>query len=151
MYTAFVWGHPKPESGTIEAPVGRHHKKPTLQAVIEQGRPAITHYETVNHYEFLSKLSITLHTGRTHQIRVHMASIGHHVFGDPSYGGREERLKGFSPEIRLRAAYFLKHLKRQALHAGRLEFTHPMTGKGLCFEVPLPDDMRELEKALDKR
>ena len=80
-----------------------------------------------------------------------MASIGHHVFGDPSYGGREERLKGFSPEIRLRAAYFLKHLKRQALHAGRLEFTHPMTGKRLCFEVPLPDDMRELEKALDKR
>ncbi len=148
MYTSFVWGHPNPESGTIDAPIGRNPKKPVCNTVIENGKPAVTHYETVERYDFLSKLNITLQTGRTHQIRVHLSDIGHHVFGDTSYGGREERLKGFSPDIRLIARRLLKDLARQALHAGRLEFKHPATGEELCFEIPLPDDLKQLEQRL---
>lgn len=147
-YTAFVWGHPEPASGTIEVPIGRHPRKPTYRAVVTSGKPSTTHYETIEHYDFLSKLKITLQTGRTHQIRVHLASIGHHVFGDPSYGGREERLKGFSPDIRLYARRLLENIRRQALHAGRLEFIHPVTGERLCFTAEPPEDIVWLEKAL---
>ncbi|MFC1490761.1 RluA family pseudouridine synthase, partial [Candidatus Latescibacterota bacterium] len=119
IYSAVVWGHPTPEDGTIDAPLGRHPSKGNLQSVIPSGRHAITHYKTTGSYEFLSKLSINLETGRTHQIRVHLAHIGHHVFGDPYYGGREERLKGFSPDVRLTAKKLLKNITRQALHAER--------------------------------
>ena len=150
IYTAFVWGHPHPPSGTIDAPMGRHPRIRTLQAVVPEGRPAVTHYETTHRYSFLSRLNVTLETGRTHQIRVHLASIGHHVFGDPDYGGREERLKGFDPEIRERARRLLKDLDRQALHAGRLEFRHPFTGKEMVFEVDLPEDLKRLKVRLDK-
>lgn len=150
IYTAFVWGHPYPPSGTIDAPIGRHPRIRTLNAVVPDGRPAVTHYETTHRYSFLSQLKVTLQTGRTHQIRVHMAHIGHHVFGDPSYGGREERLKGFDPEIRERARRLLKELNRQALHAGRLEFIHPFTGEELVFEAELPEDMKRIKEKLDE-
>ncbi|MFC1539591.1 RluA family pseudouridine synthase [Candidatus Latescibacterota bacterium] len=150
MYTAVVWGHPDPEEGTIDAPIGRHPVKGILRAVIPSGRNAVTHYKLTERFEFLSKLSITLETGRTHQIRVHLAHIGHHVFGDPNYGGREERLKGFSPEIRLTAKKLLTIIDRQALHAERLEFMHPVTGQELSFKAPIPDDMSKLLTALGK-
>jgi len=148
IYTAIVWGRPEPESGTIEAPLGRHPRKPTLRAVVTDGKPAVTHYETEERYDFLTKLRITLQTGRTHQVRVHLAHVGHHVFGDPTYGGREERLRGFSPEIRQTARRLLGEFDRQALHAGRLEFDHPATGERLRFEIPPPEDFIRLEKAL---
>ena len=148
VYTAFVWGHPDPGSGIIEAPIGRHPKKPTFRAVVRDGKPSVTHYETVERYDFISKLKVNLQTGRTHQIRVHLANIGHHVFGDLSYGGREERFKGFSPDIRMFARHLLENLMRQALHAGRLEFKHPVTGEELCFEVSPPDDLVQLENTL---
>ncbi len=151
IYTAFVWGHPYPESGTIEAPVGRHPKKPTLRAVIEGGKPSITTYTTEARYRFLSKLNVSLGTGRTHQIRVHLSHINHHVFGDPVYGGREERLKGFTPEIRQEARRLLALVPRQALHAGRLEFAHPVTGEAMRFDAPLPEDMKRLEDAITPR
>jgi 23S rRNA pseudouridine1911/1915/1917 synthase len=149
-YTAFVWGYPSPEKSSIDAPVGRHPKIRTLQAAVENGRPAVTHYETTARYRFLSRMSVNLETGRTHQIRVHFAHIGHHVFGDPDYGGREERLKGFSPDIREEARALLRILHRQALHAGRLEFRHPDTGKKLSFHAPLPEDLRRLQEALEQ-
>jgi len=149
IYTVYVWGHPEPQSGTVDAPIGRHPQYRTLQAVVPGGRPSVTRYETVDRYEFTSKLRVTLVTGRTHQIRVHMASIGHHVFGDPTYGGREKRLKGFSPEVREKARYLLKNFSRQALHAGYLAFNHPITGESLSFEVPLPHDLMWLEEALE--
>ena len=148
-YTAFVWGHPDPPNGTIDAPIGRHPHKRTLFTVLRNGKTAVTHYETTAVYEFLSKLKIRLETGRTHQIRVHMAHIGHHVFGDPVYGGREERLKGFSPEVRAKARQLLTKLNRQALHAEQLEFRHPVTDEKLLFEVPLPEDLRLLQRSLD--
>jgi 23S rRNA pseudouridine1911/1915/1917 synthase len=149
IYTAFVWGHPHPPSGTIDAPIGRHPRIRTLQAIVPEGRPAVTHYETTHRYTFLSRLNVTLETGRTHQIRVHLASIGHHVFGDPDYGGREERLKGFDPEIRTRARRLLKEMNRQALHAGLLQFRHPCTDREMVFEADLPGDMKKLGKTLD--
>jgi 23S rRNA pseudouridine1911/1915/1917 synthase len=150
IYTAFVWGHPYPQSGMIDASIGRHPKMRTLKAVVPEGRPAVTHYETTHRYDFLSQVKVTLQTGRTHQIRVHFAYIGHNVFGDPSYGGREERLKGFDPEIRERARRLLKELDRQALHAGRLEFTHPFTGEEMTFEAELPEDMKRVKERLDE-
>jgi len=149
IYTAYVWGHLRPESGAIDAPIGRHPRIRTLQAVIPEGRRALTSYDTIAGYGFLTRLRVTLGTGRTHQIRVHLAHIGHHVFGDPVYGGREERLKGFSPEVREQARLLLRGLGRQALHAGRLEFRHPITGERLTFEAEPPDDLRRLQEALD--
>ncbi|MCD6308021.1 MAG: RluA family pseudouridine synthase [Candidatus Latescibacteria bacterium] len=148
VYTAYVWGRPDPPDGTIDAPIGRHPAKPTLKAVVEGGRPSVTHYETVACYDFLTKLLVTLETGRTHQIRVHLSGIGHHVFGDPSYGGREERLGGFRPEYRQVARRLLADLDRQALHAGTLAFRHPVTGEHHTFTTPLPPDLLRLEKAL---
>ncbi|MFA6472861.1 MAG: RluA family pseudouridine synthase [Candidatus Latescibacterota bacterium] len=150
IYTAFVWGHPHPQSGTVDAPIGRHPNIRTLKAVDPEGRPALTHYETTHRYAFLSQLEVSLETGRTHQIRVHMAHIGHHVFGDPSYGGREDRLKGYDPEIRERARRLLKELDRQALHAARLEFVHPFTGKEMVFEAEFPADMKRIKEKLDE-
>jgi 23S rRNA pseudouridine1911/1915/1917 synthase len=149
IYMAFVWGRPDPESGEIDAPIGRHPRIRTLNAVVPGGRRALTRYETIARYRFLSRLRVTLGTGRTHQIRVHLAHIGHHVFGDPCYGGREERLKGFDSEIRNRARALLRLLPRQALHAGRLEFRHPFTGEFLTFQATLPDDLARLLEALD--
>ena len=148
-YTAFVWGHPDPDSGTIDAPIGRHPKNRKLKAVAEGGRPSMTYYETTARYEFITRLEVTLRTGRTHQIRVHLSSIGHHVFGDPDYGGREKRLRGFSHEVRLRAAVYLKRVTRQALHASRLVLAHPVTGKQLVCEAPLPSDLAWLQEQLD--
>jgi len=149
VYYAFVWGHPAPESGSIDAPLGRNPKNRIQQAVVQNGRHSVTHYSTLARYEFLTKLEVILETGRTHQIRVHTAHIGHHVFGDPVYGGRENRLKGFSPEIRAKARFLLKSIERQALHAARLAFDHPITGKALAFEAPFPDDLAWLQEMLD--
>lgn len=149
-YTAIVWGHPEPQSGTVDAPIGRHPRKGTLQTVISSGKSAITHYRLTNSYEFLSKLNVTLETGRTHQVRVHLAHIGHHVFGDHYYGGREERLKGFSPDIREKAKQLLKNINRQALHAEQLEFVHPITGEELSIEASFPEDICVILDALEK-
>mgnify|MGYP000848181472 CR=1 FL=1 len=149
VYSAHVWGHPSPDSGIIDAPIDRHPRYRTLRAVVQEGRPATTHYETSAHYRFLSRLTVTLGTGRTHQIRVHLAHIGHHVFGDPVYGGREERLKGFSPEVRVAAGKLLGIMHRQALHAGRLSFVHPVTGESLSFTAAPPADMLALHDALE--
>jgi 23S rRNA pseudouridine1911/1915/1917 synthase len=150
VYTAFAWGHPDPASGTIDAPVGRHPRYRTLQAVVEDGRPAITHYETTARYRFLSQVRVSLETGRTHQIRVHLAHLGHPVFGDPLYGGREERLKGYDPAVREEARRLLRDLPRQALHAGQLSFRHPITGEALSFTADLPEDLRRLRESLEK-
>jgi 23S rRNA pseudouridine1911/1915/1917 synthase len=148
-YTAYVWGHPRENEGVIDAPIGRHKRIPTRKAVVADGRDAVTRYAVERSYEFLSRLSIELHTGRTHQIRVHLAHIGHHVFGDHDYGGRDDRLGGFSHEVRLTARRLLRMLDRQALHASMLSFVHPVTGEECVFEAPLPDDLAELDRVLE--
>ncbi len=150
IYTAYVWGHPHPDAGIIDAPIDRHPKYRTLRAVVPEGRPAITRYETAAQYRFLSQLTVTLGTGRTHQIRVHLTHLGHHVFGDTVYGGREDRLKGFTPEVRNAARILLTLMPRQALHAGQLSFTHPATGAALSFTAEPPGDMLALRDALER-
>jgi 23S rRNA pseudouridine1911/1915/1917 synthase len=150
IYTVFVWGHFSSHSGIIETPIGRHSRNRKIQVMSKGGKPAVTVFEVLEQYEFLSKLRVSILTGRTHQIRVHLASVGHHVFGDPVYGGREERLKGFNPEVRTTAQHLLSMVNRQALHAERLVFIHPMTGKELKIEAPLPEDLKTLQKMLRK-
>jgi 23S rRNA pseudouridine1911/1915/1917 synthase len=126
--------------GTVDAPIGRHPRDRQRQAVTATGKHAVTHYRVLQHYGEQTWLRVQLETGRTHQIRVHMAHIRYPVIGDPVYGGR--------PRIPNRASTALidalRHFERQALHARYLTLAHPVTGEVMRFEAPLPDDMRDL-------
>ena len=126
--------------GTVNAPVGRHPTLRTRMAVTEKGKPATTHYRIVRKFPACTDTRLRLETGRTHQIRVHMAHLGHPIIGDPVYGGRKRFAKNVSATIREALAAF----PRQALHARRLELRHPMNGEFLELEAPLATDMAEL-------
>ena len=140
-YQALVWGKPDRNRGTVDAPLGRNPVRRRQIAIIEGGRKAVTHWEVIRHYSCMSLLACRLETGRTHQIRVHLHSIGLPVVGDPLYGtSRQHRLKSLDDEIRSS----LKFFKRQALHAHRLGFVHPRSGIEMEFKSPLPEDYREL-------
>ena len=133
-------------SRRIEAPIARNPRDRVKMAVREEGRRAVTHFRTCEKFALLSLIRVELETGRTHQIRVHLQHTGHPVFGDPSYGGRS-RLRGIAPEHRSAARQALELIGRQALHASRLSFEHPSTGKTATFSSPLPGDMeRVLER-----
>ena len=133
IYHAVVQGHPDPLAGTIDAPIGRHPGSSWKFAITADGKPSITHYETLEAFPSASLLEVHLETGRTHQIRVHMAAQRHPCVGDAMYGA--------DPTISARLG-----LSRQWLHAMRLEFTHPGTGERVSFESRYPDD---LQHALD--
>jgi len=141
-YRAIIWGHPDRHLGVINEPIGHNPKDHKKMGVISDGKPSITEYTARAYYDFLTDVEIRLHTGRTHQIRVHFAHIGHNVFGDPEYGGRIERLGGIAQEHRVFAKKLLDLIDRQALHAERLEFDHPMTGEHIDVSCPLPQDMQ---------
>ena len=126
--------------GTVSAPVGRHPTQRTRMAVTGKGKPATTHYRVVRKYPACTDTRVRLETGRTHQIRVHMAHLGHPVIGDAVYGGRKRFAKNVSAALREALAAF----PRQALHARRLELQHPVTGASLELEAPLAADMAEL-------
>lgn len=132
-YSALVQGHPDPSRGTIDAPIDRHPSSAYKFAVVESGRPSVTHYETVEAFRAASLLDIHLETGRTHQIRVHMAAVRHPCVGDLTYGA--------DPVLARRLG-----LARQWLHARALGFDHPATGQWLVVESPYPAD---LQRALD--
>jgi 23S rRNA pseudouridine1911/1915/1917 synthase len=132
-YSALVQGHPDPSSGTIDAPIDRHPSSDYKFAVVAGGRPSVTHYETLEAFRAASLLDVHLETGRTHQIRVHMAAIRHPCVGDLTYGA--------DPVLAKRLG-----LTRQWLHARTLSFTHPGTGQLIQFESPIPAD---LQHALD--
>jgi 23S rRNA pseudouridine1911/1915/1917 synthase len=134
-YIALVWGAP-PAAGRIETRIGRHPAHRKKMAVLkEDGRIAISNYETRERFDETALMRVKIETGRTHQIRVHMAHLGYPVVGDAVYGrARKHRLPAV-PE-------------RQMLHAARLAFTHPVTGKRLSFEAPLLNDMRQLLEGL---
>ena len=138
-YLAICAGHPNPPSGTVSGRIGRSDKDRKKMTVLpdtsSRGKHAVTHFETVEHLESASLIECRLETGRTHQVRVHCASIGHALLGDPVYGRTP---KAFRP--------LLERLdfRRQALHAARLGFNHPITGETLDFCAELPADMREL-------
>ncbi len=132
-YTALVEGRFTTETGTIDAPIGRDPERPTRRAVVPGGKPALTHYEVTAWYPAagVSLLDVTLETGRTHQIRVHMAAIDHPVVGDRVYSTSKRRV----PRI--------------FLHARRVELSHPATGARVEFESPLPEDLSRVLSELD--
>ncbi len=149
-YLALVCGHVKEQEGRIDLPIGRSTRDRTKMAVTNMGsRPAITHYQLSKRYRSYDLLDVDLETGRTHQIRVHLSHLGHPVFGDAEYGGREKWHRGmFAPERPL-AKRLLDIMSRQALHARKIEFSHPMTGERMEFEAPLPEDFRKLLAVLE--
>lgn len=130
--------------GTIDAPLARHPVDRKRYAVREQGKWAVTHYRIEARYPRHTLLRVKLETGRTHQIRVHMAHIKHPIFGDPVYGGRLQMPPGLSES----SMETLRCFKRQALHAARLGVTHPQTGEHMAWQAPLPDDMQRLLETL---
>ncbi len=143
-YLALIWGGFEEDEGRIEAPIGRHPKDRRRMAVSQNGRYAATRWKIRARYDFLSLLSLALETGRTHQIRVHLTHLNRPVFGDPLYGGREEKLSGIAPLFRRRATHLLAQTNRQMLHATQLTFVHPVTKKEMMFEAHPPGDMQKI-------
>ena len=140
-YQAFVWGKLEQEEGRIEGNIGRSSTNRQKMALVRiGGKPAVTHYTRLAVYGggLVSYVKCILETGRTHQIRVHMSSIRHPLVGDYTYGKPPKN-----------APDFVRDFPRQALHAGLLGFVHPVTGKQLVFEAPMPQDMQELKEELE--
>ncbi len=149
-YLALVCGHVKPDEGQIELPVGRSLRDRKKMAVTGvASRHATTSYRLMKRYRSYDLLEVKLLTGRTHQIRVHFSHLGHPVLGDPQYGGREKWHRGmFAPERPL-GKRLLETIKRQALHAAKLEFVHPVTGEAIKLEAEVPGDMFAVLSVLD--
>jgi 23S rRNA pseudouridine1911/1915/1917 synthase len=142
-YLALCFGRPT-AGGTIDEPIGRHRSVRTRMAVRRDGREAVTHFRIEERFRGLTLLRVQLETGRTHQIRVHLAHIGLPIVGDPVYGGRRRQIAGAGEALQSA----LRRFRRQALHAQRLAFDHPLTGRHHTFEAPLPADFQQLLAAL---
>jgi len=132
--------------GTITAPIGRHPTQRIRMAVRPGGRNATTHYRVLKRFQHHTHLRLQLDTGRTHQIRVHMAHLKHPLVGDPLYGGRQRLPAGVSEAVR----EVLQHFPRQALHAAELSFPHPITREWGAWQSPLPEDFQALLSALEQ-
>ena len=149
VYHAILWGDPGPAEGIVDLPVGRDPKERRRMAVIRGpgGKSARTRWRVLERFGLATLVEARLETGRTHQIRVHMAALRHPVVGDPTYSGRTKKVLSLRQSERSLADALLRVLRRQALHAAELEFVHPVTGEELCFRSELPLDFRE---ALDR-
>lgn len=149
-YRALVHGLMKPAEGTVDQVIGRHpvHRK-KMSVNCRQGRQAVTHWRVLKQYDQdrLSLVELSLETGRTHQIRVHLSSLGYPVVGDPLYGQPRRLRAGTDPEL----ASLLQGLKRQFLHAWLLGFEHPESGKMLEFHSPLPPELQQILDYLDAK
>ena len=139
-YKAIVGGVPRPPSGTIDAPLARSPQNRKKIAIVAGGRRAVTHYATLAPLRDAALMECRLETGRTHQVRVHMASIGHALLGDPVYGRTKSGRRGLLETL---------GFARQALHAAHLGFIHPIDSNALSFESPMPADMQELFSQLN--
>jgi 23S rRNA pseudouridine1911/1915/1917 synthase len=130
--------------GTVDEPIGRHHIDRKRMAVSQTGKPSVTHYRVEQRFRAHTFIRCKLETGRTHQIRVHMAHIRHPLLGDPVYGGRFKQAKGMSQPCR----DAIQGFRRQALHAGFLGFEHPSSGEAVSWQADLPEDMQAVLKIL---
>jgi|TARA_B000000609_G_scaffold57154_1_gene42353 23S rRNA pseudouridine1911/1915/1917 synthase len=143
IYQAFTVGKIE-RSGKIEAPIGRHPKNRQKQAIIDSGREAISHYKVIESFGSYSHVEVSLETGRTHQIRVHMNHLGFPLIGDPLYGRRRRFAKNTHQKLR----EIIESFPRQALHAAQLSFIDPATSKEVTFQSNLPSDLVELRENL---
>lgn len=141
-YTALVFGDAEGEEGSVELPVGRHPgDRKKMSVFSRRGKEALTRWKVVERFGVLTLLDVAIETGRTHQIRVHLNSIGHPILGDDVYGNSSRRLQAVRDTM-LRSR--LKGMRRQALHARGLGLYHPLTSRYLWFESPLPEDMQRV-------
>jgi 23S rRNA pseudouridine1911/1915/1917 synthase len=138
-YKAIVSGKPAPPAGKVDAPLARSPSNRKKVAIVEGGKRAVTHFSTIKTLKNAALVECRLETGRTHQVRVHMSSIGHPLLGDPVYGRTKQAHRELLETL---------HFHRQALHAARLGFIHPVKSIGLAFESEMPDDMQELFNSL---
>jgi 23S rRNA pseudouridine1911/1915/1917 synthase len=144
-YSAIVYGH-MISGGTINQPIGRDTKNRLKQAVIRNGREAITHYRVIDRFKSHTHVKAILETGRTHQIRVHLSHIGHALIGDSAYGGKLRYPKKASEDLKST----LFNFRRQALHSRKLSLHHPKTGELMSWKTSLPEDMINLLNVIDK-
>ncbi|MFP2768822.1 23S rRNA pseudouridine(1911/1915/1917) synthase RluD [Oceanisphaera sp. KMM 10153] len=142
-YEAVAIGH-MTAGGTVEANIGRHPTQRIQMAVVPSGKPAVTHYRVMEKFRAHTRLRLRLESGRTHQIRVHMAHLKHPLVGDPVYGGRLKPPRSANPEL----LAFLRNFKRQALHAVMLRLEHPISGEMMEWHAPIPDDFVALVEVL---
>jgi 23S rRNA pseudouridine1911/1915/1917 synthase len=139
-YNAVVWGHPAPAAGTVEGNIGRSpHDRQRMALLAHGGKPAVTHYRMIRALNGASLVECRLETGRTHQIRVHLAHLGHPLVGDPLYGAKR---------LPKAASNVAKTFKRQALHATQVTFAHPLTKIEMCYSSPLAEDIASLVASL---
>lgn len=143
VYQAIVFGL-LTSGGKVDEPIGRHPIQRKRMTVIETGKPSVTHFRVIERYRNHTRIRVQLETGRTHQIRVHMAHIRYPLLGDPVYGGRLQLPRGASPAL----VEILRRFKRQALHASELGLIHPVTQQEMRWQAPLPDDLQELIRIL---
>ena len=138
VYDAIALGNLKNDCGTVDAPIGRHPTDRKKMAVLRgegvHAREAVTHYSVIERFGKMTHIRCELETGRTHQIRVHMASLGHPLLGDGVYGGGNTRFEADHKAL----------ITGQCLHAGKLRLIHPRTGEAMCFEAPMPEEMAKL-------
>ena len=149
-YVAIAWGRFKKSEGIIDEPLGRSKSDRKKVAVQPEGKHAVTEYSVVEQFEYLALITLHLRTGRTHQIRAHLAHIHHPIFGDPTYGGREIVAGGVDGKKKAEVANLLKIINRQALHAKKLGFVHPAKKEIMRFEAELPNDILSLLAVLRK-
>ena len=150
IYHALVYGRMETEKGTIEHAItrsARDRKKMSIVRVPDAGREAVTSWKVIKSFPGLSYLELSPHTGRTHQLRVHLASLGHPIVGDPVYGRRRFPTTGVLAPL----AKEVKALGRQALHASKVTFFHPETGKKMTVKAPCPEDLSTLYRKLEER
>jgi 23S rRNA pseudouridine1911/1915/1917 synthase len=145
-YTALVHGNLRENEGVADAAVGRHPvERKKMSTASRRGKAALTRWRVLERFGAFTLLEAKIETGRTHQIRVHLSALGHPVAGDSVYGASKRAVE--TPALRA----VLKKLPRQALHAGRLSFAHPVTGEEMSFESPLPEDMAEVIRTLREK
>ncbi|MFM8558685.1 MAG: RluA family pseudouridine synthase [bacterium] len=150
VYQAIVWGDPGPDEGVLDLPIGRDPKDRKRMAVVRgpHGKAARTRWRVLERFGLATLVECRLETGRTHQIRVHLAAVRHPVVGDPVYGGRVKKVLSLRQSERSLADTLLRTLRRQALHAAELEFTHPATRQSLAFRSDPPQDFLDALAAL---